>query len=408
MAAATKGSGKRPFRVLAIDGGGIRGIVPAKLLAEIEARTGKPISQSFDLVCGTSTGGIIALGLSVPDPDTLGQPKYTAAELVDFYRENGPAIFDQNIFQKLRGLAGRYLGSDKLERGLGHTSEIANRLFLSMGKPRYDPAGLEQALADKFGGTKLSDALVSVMIPAYDQLQKGAQFLAFHKESEGSGPDFLMRDAARATSAAPTYFPPATVWSLPGGTDAATGAILGAEKFSFVDGGIHSNNPAEDALVDAETLKAPDQEIVVVSIGTGEFRTHTDPETIQGWGAIDWASPLNNTPLLAMPMDAQADRAERSLTHRLGNNYQRINLRYDAVPPKDRPAMALDDASPENIAKLEAFADQVIMTHDDQLDRIAVLVAGEDPGATDPTADLTATPTARGRTRVPVAGKPAA
>ena len=78
-------------KILSIDGGGIRGIIPAIVLAEIERRTGRPTAQLFDLVAGTSTGGILALGLTIPK--TTGAPLYTARSLAEMYEREGSRIF---------------------------------------------------------------------------------------------------------------------------------------------------------------------------------------------------------------------------------------------------------------------------------------------------------------------------
>ena len=87
------------FKVLAVDGGGIRGIIPALVLAEIEARTKRPISELFDLVAGTSTGGIIALGLVKPGAD--GKAEKSATDIVNIYRQTGTKIFPQTFLQGL-------------------------------------------------------------------------------------------------------------------------------------------------------------------------------------------------------------------------------------------------------------------------------------------------------------------
>ena len=79
------------MKVLSIDGGGIRGIIPALILAELEERTGKPVCELFDMIAGTSTGGILATGLTIPDEH--GKPRWTAKELVGLYRDEGPSIF---------------------------------------------------------------------------------------------------------------------------------------------------------------------------------------------------------------------------------------------------------------------------------------------------------------------------
>src|SRR4249919_3567713 len=94
-------AGTRPLRVLALDGGGIRGVIPATLLAEIEKRTGKRIAETFDLIAGTSTGGILALGLTTPDSNDASKPRYTAEDLVGMYAEKGSAIFRLSLGRRL-------------------------------------------------------------------------------------------------------------------------------------------------------------------------------------------------------------------------------------------------------------------------------------------------------------------
>src|SRR5512133_1606572 len=83
------------MNVLSVDGGGIRGVIPAMVLADLEERTGKHTAELFDLIAGTSTGGIIALALTVPDKD--GKPRWMAADLVDLYLIEGPRIFEHSI-----------------------------------------------------------------------------------------------------------------------------------------------------------------------------------------------------------------------------------------------------------------------------------------------------------------------
>src|SRR5690242_8451059 len=83
--------------ILSIDGGGIRGVVAGRILAAIEEGCGKPCVELFDMICGTSTGGILALGLTKPDPKAPGKPQYAAAQLVDLYRQQGPVIFDRSL-----------------------------------------------------------------------------------------------------------------------------------------------------------------------------------------------------------------------------------------------------------------------------------------------------------------------
>src|SRR3954454_7859950 len=129
------------MNVLSVDGGGIRGVIPAMLLADLEERTGKPTGELFDLIAGTSTGGIIALALTVPGDD--GGPRGAANDLVDLYLTEGPRIFHHSIGQMF-------------ESGLGLLDE------------KYDAAPLEQALEDYLGETRVSEAVTDVMVASYD------------------------------------------------------------------------------------------------------------------------------------------------------------------------------------------------------------------------------------------------
>src|ERR687894_1010021 len=92
------------FKVLSIDGGGIRGIIPAMILAEIEDRTGKRIAEMFDLVAGTSTGGILALGLTKPGQG--GKAEYSAESLIELYETEGGRIFDRTVWHRLHSVGG--------------------------------------------------------------------------------------------------------------------------------------------------------------------------------------------------------------------------------------------------------------------------------------------------------------
>ena len=124
----------RPVRILSIDGGGIRGIIPAMVLADIERRTGRRISELFDFVTGTSTGGLLALALTLPGQE--GQPRCTAYDLVRLYESEGEQVFSRTLWHKVRALGNLVDG-------------------------KYPIAGIEKVLATYFG-----EALLSGMIRA--------------------------------------------------------------------------------------------------------------------------------------------------------------------------------------------------------------------------------------------------
>ncbi|MEA2124204.1 MAG: hypothetical protein QOI80_986, partial [Solirubrobacteraceae bacterium] len=172
------------MRVLAIDGGGIRGLIPALVLAEIERRTGRRVAELFDLIAGTSTGGILACALARPGDD--GKPRYTAEELTGLYVSEGPKIFHHSLL---------------------HTVESAGGIL----DQRYENTGLVRALDHYMGDAKLSETLVPVFVTAYDIENRRAFFFRTAAAREKPGYDFRLADVAHATSAAPTYFEPARV-----------------------------------------------------------------------------------------------------------------------------------------------------------------------------------------------------
>jgi patatin-like phospholipase/acyl hydrolase len=222
------------MKVLAIDGGGIRGLIPALVLAEIESRTGRRIADMVDLIAGTSTGGILACALAKPDP-------LTASEVATLYEQEGPEIFSRSLLKRITSVEG----------------------FLD---ERYSNKGLVDTLQRHLGDTPMKAATVPLLVPAYDTEARRIRFL----RSEGEGSDATMVQAAQATSAAPTYFEPVRI---------------GDE--SLVDGGVFAINPAMCAY--AEVAGRLD---LLLSLGTG---SHTRPlryDDIKDWGQLEWARPL--------------------------------------------------------------------------------------------------------------------
>lgn len=295
-------------RILAIDGGGILGLIPAMVLAELEARAGRPAGELFDLVAGTSTGGIIACAVAA------GMPAQT---VVDLYRRRGRDIFSRTWGHRLAscfGLAGAQYAAD----------------------------GITGALADVFQDRKLSDCTTAVLIPAYDI---GARTTILFKSTKARDVrrDFFLRDVARATSAAPTYFPPARITSLAG------------EVVTAVDGGIYANNPAGLAL--AQVVKAGGLSgATMVSLGTGQLARPYLYAAAQNWGLTAWARPL-----LDCMFDGQSDTAAHQSQAFLGAGY----VRLQPALPGD---MAMDDVSDTALATLEAVARGLIAEQDEALD----------------------------------------
>ena len=252
-----------PFRILCIDGGGIRGIIPAVILADIERRTGQPISQLFDLIAGTSTGGILALALVKRDEE--GRPQHTAEDVIRLYETQGRRIFSRSVLHRLVSLDG-----------------LANK--------KYQTGPVEEVFGKFFGDALLSDALTNVMVTSFDIQLRDAFFFRSYKAEADKEYDYLMRDVARATSAAPTYFEPELIKK-------------GKDSYALIDGGVFANNPAMCALVDAlrEFKKEKNEkkepygleDIFMVSLGTGSERQRPlEFNTVKNWGVVNWAQPL--------------------------------------------------------------------------------------------------------------------
>lgn len=214
-------------KILAIDGGGIRGTFPAAFLANLEADLDQPIGNYFDLIAGTSTGGIIAIGLA------LG---LRASEILSLYEEQGPAIFAQTS----TGVAG--YAARKLREG---------KHFL--WGPKYSSDPLREALTGVLGERRLGDAKTRLLIPAWHPKTQGVYIFktAHHPRLRTDYKEFAI-DAALATAAAPTYFE----------------QHVTANDVGLFDGGVWANNPTGIAVVEAVgTLGWPADQLKVLSVG---------------------------------------------------------------------------------------------------------------------------------------------
>ena len=256
----------KKVRILSIDGGGIRGILPGIILTRLEkklqVKTGNDnlrLSDMFDFMAGTSTGGILTLAYLTPNEDN--RPKLTAQDAVNIYLERGDKIFDANLWQKIKS-------------GKGIIDE------------KYNASELEEALDDTFGDLKLSNLLKPCIISSYDIRNGNPHFFKQHK-SENKIYNFKVKDVARATSAAPTYFETARIKN-----DLST-------PFPLIDGGVFVNNPALVAYSEVRNMEFNNinqsptaKDMMIVSIGTGSTSKKYDYEKTKDWGAIGWIKPI--------------------------------------------------------------------------------------------------------------------
>jgi patatin-like phospholipase/acyl hydrolase len=338
------------FTILSIDGGGIRGIIPAMILAEIERRTGYRTAHMFDLIAGTSTGGVLALGLTIPQSIEVERPKYKASQLVAFYEKDGKEVFHsfwQNI-TSLHGLLEEKYPSERFEKIL----------------KRY--MGEE---------TRLSEALTEVLITSYEIESCRPFFFTRRKARAKRTSRFNPRmwEVARCTSAAPTYFSPFQI---------KRARRSNLPPLTLIDAGVFVNNPTLCAYAEAVSMQClpgdmPSSDVlpgsskqserpvevrsengdpcegveyVVLSLGTGELNVRLRYEDAKRWGSLHWARPL-----IDIAYDGSSDTVDghmRQLTHVVKHPY----LYYRFQPSLSEANNALDDPSDWNIQDLKRRA----------------------------------------------------
>jgi len=292
-------------KLLSIDGGGIRGIIPATILAEIEQRTGKRVANMFDLIAGTSTGGIISLMLTRDDGS--GSPKHSAADLVELYLNRGQEIFSRSFWHGVSSVGG-------------------------VTEQKYPSEPLEKILQEYLGDALLDAALTKVLVSSYDIENRSPFFFKSWREETKW---LMMRQAARATSAAPTYFVPALV-------------LVGDKPLPLIDGGVFVNNPAMSAYSEAKRLFPDEKQFLMVSLGTGQLTRPITFEEARDWGKAQWALPI-----LSVVFDGVSDAVDYQLRQILGEQFFRFQVSLDKANDD------MDDASPANLLALQNEAERL-------------------------------------------------
>ncbi|CAG8524725.1 22353_t:CDS:1 [Dentiscutata erythropus] len=265
------------YNILSIDGGGIRDILPALWLSEIEYRTHRPISHLFNMIAGTSTGGIIAAGLSAPvlhDKSYSNiQPVFSASELLDFYRNHAMKLFtvdeNQNYFTS----------------------------FLSSTKYKYTNSGRSALFKERFNKTKLHQSLTELVIPATNEVTPYL-FTRYDACNDELKNDSFV-DTLMATTATPTFFPPYEI----------------KNKGVFLDGGVHINNPAMTAYHEAIRYNVDIKKVFMLSLGTGSYIPNpSKPDLYRE--KLFWSQN-------SYKISEDENEIDRQMYHLLGNCYQR-------------------------------------------------------------------------------------
>ncbi|MCA1992371.1 MAG: patatin-like phospholipase family protein [Coleofasciculus sp. S288] len=364
------------FRILSLDGGGIRGVVSATMLAAIAQQLSVPLNQYFDMIAGTSTGSILAAAIAMG---------LSPRNIVELYLKKGSRIFPYESIWSLQrvGLVAKY----------------------GISAPKYSDEGLIAVLKEEFKDIKLSEVdATKLLIVSYDTINREPIIFKSWRKKFVEVP---LWEACVCSSSAPTYFPahpllrkdegravggtPTTIvfseeasgdkddynrmqieitdktgkgqirtiidyvgetraatvdvpWDvIPDDTSIYTIRLL----YSTIDGGVAANNPTASAIAEALRLGYEVKDITVLSLGTGSFTRPISLEDAREWGAAEWALPI-----IDVIFDASSDMNDYIARQILDEYYLRLQFDLDSRWTGKPINNDIDDASPENIRNL--------------------------------------------------------
>ena len=320
------------FRILSISGGGVRGIVPAEILANFEELSGKKITDMFDYIIGTSVGGILAAALTVPTKD--GGLKYSSKDVLEMMMTSGSQIFPPAKFYKFKLLAAA-----------------------------YDRDPLDAFLKDKFGDLRFNETAIPISMVSYSVELGEPRTWSTLRAKNNTNDNHFVRDGAGATSAAPTFFSPKQTKS-PDGRD-----------MTDIDGAIFANSPTMIGVTElAQFLGVEPKDVMIVSLGTGKFDTGFQPSSFAPKGPLYWGVVHKIATDHMMQASEMADVVQAS---NLAKNFFRIN------PPLSPSMQQMDNISPANLQHLKEAATSYAEEHEHCFIQIinCLLMAPIDPDA---------------------------
>ncbi|KAI6688146.1 hypothetical protein NL676_024974, partial [Syzygium grande] len=336
--------------ILSIDGGGIRGLIPGTILAFLESELQKldgdnaRLADYFDVISGTSTGGLVTAMLTSPDENN--RPLFAAKDIKDFYLNNCPKIFPQDRLAKPTHHFSRPYWYDYLFLKWLCTNIIslenhscpfapATNMIKAVTGPKYDGKYLHKLVKEKLGNTRLHQTLTNVVIPTFDIKHLQPTIFSSYEVKKKPSINALLSDICISTSAAPTYLP-AHYFE----TQDSTGKV---REFNLIDGGVAANNPTLVAMgevtkeimggsSDFFPIKPMDyRRFLVISLGTGSAKVEGKYNASEAakWGVLGWLSSNGGSPLVDVFTQASADMVDFHLSAvfqalHLEANYLRI------------------------------------------------------------------------------------
>ncbi|KAG6626566.1 hypothetical protein CIPAW_15G058200 [Carya illinoinensis] len=334
--------------ILSIDGGGIRGLIPATILAFLESQLQEldgeeaRLADYFDVIAGTSTGGLVTAMLAAPNENN--RPLFDAKDIKPFYLQHGPRIFPQKGYSC--GLYG---------------------IFKSLIGPKYDGKYLHGVLREKLGETRLHSTLTNVVIPTFDikNLQPTV-FTSYEAKKHHSCLNARLSDICIGTSAAPTYLP---AHQFKHQNEAGK-----VSEFNLIDGGVAANNPALvainqvtkeifDANLDFFPIKPTDcGRFLVISLGTGSGKIEKkySAKMAAKWGLLDWLVHGGSVPIVDVFTQASADMVDLHLAvvfQALHSEQNYLRIQDDTLTGT---AASVDDSTKENLNKLVEIGEKLL------------------------------------------------
>ncbi len=320
--------GQNVARICSIDGGGIRGIIPILQCQTLESFTGQKMHQMFHMFAGTSTGGIIAAGYNIKNPENPLDALYNSEDLQDIYYTQGENIFRKRFFN-----------------------------WFGLGVAKYSSESAYETFSRYAGNTKLSELLNDVLIPYYDLSLPEPKFFKNYIANNSihqTRADYYLKDVWAATTAAPTYFRPAIIRTIDN--------ILHNRDVHVTtsDGGLFANNPVNCAFSDAIRLYSNADAYMILSMGTGKCVSSSTPNSLLAWAYAIPDILMNNTAVMT--------EHQLKATGTIYNKpviYCRTQVDLDIAYSK------MDNISPENLSALAERA-----TPDNIIHKLATISTG--------------------------------
>ncbi len=313
------------FNILSIDGGGIKGIISAIVLRDLEQyiqtyshNPSAHLSDYFDLIAGTSTGSILTGLYLCPDKD--GKAKYSAQDAYELYKELGSTVFKKKMPYQIKSIFG-------------------------LIRSKYDNKKLYELLEKSFQDVKISELLKPCLITAYDLDRESAYFFNTESAKMSKEKNFYLRDAILSSTAAPTFFPSVQIESI------------AKRQFCMIDGGVCCNNPSMCAF--AEAIKMPAyisiDKINIFSVGNLTKHSSSTCQQVQNRGLVGWVSPFIDITLSANTQTVDYQLKMLFNTLKTKDNY----IRIDKLVCDDFNIPSLDASSKKDINLLIHLGEQL-------------------------------------------------